>query len=57
MTTVTCEKCGGVYHPIQPDGSLYTHVCPPPTPPAPAPPRPGLLTRIRDWLLGRRREA
>jgi len=49
MTTVTCENCGGVYHPIQPDGSLYTHVCPPPREPArEKQPTRGWWARVRD---------
>lgn len=26
---VTCKACGGVYNPIQADGTQYFHVCPP----------------------------
>jgi len=50
MMTVVCENCGGVYIPIQADGSLYTHVCPPPREPAPA--KRGLLRRVWDSLRG-----
>lgn len=28
MNTQTCNSCGGVYVPLQGDGSLYFHVCP-----------------------------
>jgi len=52
MMTVVCEKCGGVYLPVQPDGSLYTHVCPPPR--EPAPPPKGWLWRLIDRIRGRR---
>jgi hypothetical protein len=51
MTQVTCEKCGGVYWPVQADGSLYVHVCPPPPPPEP--PKPGWLRRV--WARVRRK--
>lgn len=27
MTTLKCKACGGTFHPTQPDGSRYFHVC------------------------------
>jgi hypothetical protein len=29
MTYKRCKACGGIYSPIQPDGSAYFHACPP----------------------------
>lgn len=29
VTKVRCKACGGVYAPVQADGSAYFHVCPP----------------------------
>lgn len=29
LTKVRCKACGGVYTPVQADGSAYFHVCPP----------------------------
>ncbi len=52
MTRVMCERCGGVYSPVQADGSVYIHVCPPPVErPAPAPAR---WDRLREWLRRQR---
>ena len=53
MKWVRCEQCGGEYLPVQADGSLYQHVCPPPRP-APAA-RPGLWRRWYERVTGKAR--
>lgn len=48
---VTCEQCGGRYLPVQRDGSLYVHVCPPAR--APEPEKRSWLERVWDRIRRR----